>query len=187
MGGPTTSHRSPGVSPHRHGPHGWSRRSRGQQARMHRPDGAQRTPPQWRCTCVWESRRERRTLIDEVGQPQSVSEPCRAAAVYLRRPLGSNRRRQRLSPAARRGRPSFSDYRERSAKCGIGTARVGHAMQVRQRAAPSLQVFALSLSAAGGVGCSTETGSDAGKVSLRASSSAFSWCLRSRVSRALSS
>ena len=29
-----------------------------------------------------------------------------------------------------------------------------------------LQVFALSRSAAGGVGCSTETGSDAGKVSL---------------------
>jgi hypothetical protein len=44
-----------------------------------------------------------------------------------------------------------------------------------------LQVFALSRSAAGGVGCSTETGSDAGKVSLRASSSAFSWCARSRL------
>ena len=38
------------------------------------------------------------------------------------------------------------------------------------------QVFALSRSAAGGVGCSTETGSDAGKVSFRASSSACSWC-----------
>jgi len=50
-----------------------------------------------------------------------------------------------------------------------------------------LQVFALSRSAAGGVGCSTETGSDAGKVSLRASSSAFSWCVRSRLSRALTS
>jgi hypothetical protein len=47
------------------------------------------------------------------------------------------------------------------------------------------QVFALSRSAAGGVGCSTETGSDAGKVSLRASSSACSWCVRSRSSRAL--
>jgi len=50
----------------------------------------------------------------------------------------------------------------------------------------SLQVFALSRSAAGGAGCSNETGSDAGKVSFRASSSAFSWCLRSRSSRALS-
>jgi hypothetical protein len=47
------------------------------------------------------------------------------------------------------------------------------------------QVFALSRSAAGGVGCSTETGSDAGKVSLRASSNACSWCVRSRSSRAL--
>src|SRR6266436_8430201 len=46
-----------------------------------------------------------------------------------------------------------------------------------------LQVFALSRSEAGGVGCSIETGSDAGKVSLRASSSAFSWCLRSRSLR----
>jgi hypothetical protein len=36
----------------------------------------------------------------------------------------------------------------------------------------------LSRSAAGGVGCSTETGSDAGKVFSRASSSAFSWRLR---------
>jgi hypothetical protein len=36
-------------------------------------------------------------------------------------------------------------------------------------------------------GCSTETGSDAGKVFLRASSSASSWCLRSRLSRSLSS
>ena len=34
---------------------------------------------------------------------------------------------------------------------------------------------------AGGVGCSIETGSEAGKVSLRASSSTFSWCLRSRL------
>jgi hypothetical protein len=37
-----------------------------------------------------------------------------------------------------------------------------------------LQVSALSRSDAGGVGCSTETGSDAGKVSFRASSSASS-------------
>jgi hypothetical protein len=49
-----------------------------------------------------------------------------------------------------------------------------------------LQVFALSRSAAGGVGCSNETGSDAGKVSFRASSSAASRCLRSRRARALS-
>jgi hypothetical protein len=45
------------------------------------------------------------------------------------------------------------------------------------------QVFALSRSAAGGVGCSIETGADAGKVSLRASSSASSWCLRSGLRR----
>src|SRR5262249_41921969 len=32
------------------------------------------------------------------------------------------------------------------------------------------------------VGCSTETGSDAGKVFLRASSSASSWCLRLSLS-----
>jgi hypothetical protein len=32
-----------------------------------------------------------------------------------------------------------------------------------------LQVFALSRSVAGGAGCSTETGSDAGKVFFRAS------------------
>jgi hypothetical protein len=36
------------------------------------------------------------------------------------------------------------------------------------------------------VGCSTETGSDAGKVFLRASSSASSWRLRSPVSRSTS-
>jgi hypothetical protein len=58
---------------------------------------------------------------------------------------------------------------------------------VVKRSLIARQVFALSRSAAGGVGCSTETGSDAGKVSLRASSSAFSWCMRSRLSRALSS
>src|ERR1700746_3689212 len=44
---------------------------------------------------------------------------------------------------------------------------------IAKRPAIVLQVFALSRSAAGGVGCSTETGSDAGKVSLRASSSAL--------------
>jgi len=47
-----------------------------------------------------------------------------------------------------------------------------------------LQVFAPSRSAAGEVGCSAETGSDAGKVFLRASSSAFFCCVRSRVRRA---
>jgi len=40
-----------------------------------------------------------------------------------------------------------------------------------------------SWSAAGGVGCSIETGSDAGKVFLSASSSASSWCLRASFAR----
>jgi hypothetical protein len=47
-----------------------------------------------------------------------------------------------------------------------------------------LQFFAPSRSPVGVTGCSAETGSDAGKVSLRASSSASSWCVRSRVARA---
>jgi len=39
-------------------------------------------------------------------------------------------------PAARQGRPSFGDYRERSPKCGVATVRVGPVEQVLQHAAP---------------------------------------------------
>jgi hypothetical protein len=48
---------------------------------------------------------------------------------------------------------------------------------------PALHVFTLVWSFAGGVGCPIETGSDAGKVFLSASSSASSWDLRVRVAR----
>ena len=41
----------------------------------------------------------------------------------------------------------------------------------------------LSWLAPGGVGCSIETGSDAGNVFLSASSSASSWCLRAHLAR----
>ena len=58
---------------------------------------------------------------------------------------------------------------------------------IAKRSRIVLQIFSLSRSAARGVGCSTETGSDAGKVFLRASSSVFSRCLRSRLLRALAS
>src|SRR5258708_1642465 len=72
--------------------------------------------------------------VEEVVISKQVVEGNRAAALYLRRPLRSYRRRKCLSPAsadgqggcpfswpaARQGRPSFGDYRERSLKCGIG-------------------------------------------------------------------
>ena len=50
LAGPTTLPRSPEVSRHRHGPHGWSRRNRAQRARLRRRDDARRTPRRWRCT-----------------------------------------------------------------------------------------------------------------------------------------
>ena len=106
----------------------------------------------WTANTTWSSfpnAAEERSM-ENCGDLEASRGGNRAAAVYLRRPLRSYRRRERLSPAstdgqgsypfswpaARQGRPSFGDYRERSAKCGIGTVRVGPEEQVLQHAAP---------------------------------------------------
>jgi hypothetical protein len=106
-----------------------------------------------------------------------------------RRPSSSRRRERERLPAfrparrirtrratvhrhrrgARRWNGECRSLRDRSPACGSRTMRANEKGQERQ-ARPLV------------VGCSTETGSDAGKVSLRASSSASSWRLRLSLS-----
>ena len=98
------------------------------------------------------------------------------------------RRRRRCVDGASQARlvavrPAARPWAARVDRSRDGLAARGLSPRLRHHAQRAMAYSC----AAGSTGCSTETGSDAGKVFLRASSSAFSCRLRSRLPRAVSS